>query len=240
MSSIDQRQTVGEIVAHNPHLARVFEGAGIDYCCAGKTTLRDACEDKGLDPADFAARLARAESEADGPPEVDSAAMSLAELADHIEATHHAYLRSELPRLDGLSERVASAHGRRDPRLYEVRNTLLSLAAELSHHMVKEERILFPLVRELEAAAATPDFPCGSLANPIRQMEHEHDDAGAALDRLRELTDGYTPPEWACNTYRALLDSLARLEQDLHRHIHKENNVLFPRAQEMEGAKAAR
>ena len=105
--------------------------------------------------------------------------------------------------------------------------------------MMKEERILFPMVREIEASATAPLFHCGSLANPIRQMESEHEQAGSALARLRELTDGYTPPDWACNTYRAMLEALAGLERDMHHHVHKENNVLFPRALVMEREKSA-
>jgi len=104
---------------------------------------------------------------------------------------------------------------------------------------MKEERILFPMIRQLDQSAAAPAFHCGSLANPIRQMESEHDDAGSALERLRNCTDGFTPPEWACNTYRAMLDALAELERDMHQHVHKENNVLFPGAIAMEQRKHA-
>ena len=106
-------------------------------------------------------------------------------------------------------------------------------------HFAKEEQILFPMVQQLDASETAPAFHCGSLANPIGQMESEHTEAGSALEELRELTDGYAPLDWACNTYRAMLDALARLEQDLHLHIHKENNLLFPRALEMEREKNA-
>jgi len=158
----------------------------------------------------------------------------LTALADHIEATHHAYLRTELPRLCTLTSKVASVHGDKDVRLAAVRDTLAALAAEMGQHMLKEERILFPMIRQLDASESVPAFHCGSLANPIGQMELEHDQAGAALVQLRALTDGFNPPEWACNTYRAMLDALAHLEQDLHQHVHKENNILFPRAIELE------
>jgi regulator of cell morphogenesis and NO signaling len=161
---------------------------------------------------------------------VDVTSMSLSELANHIEQTHHAYLKSELPRLLTLADKVASAHGSKDPRLDAAKETLLAFAHELWNHMMKEEQILFPFVRRLEATDLPVDFHCGTIRNPIRQMEHEHQDAGAALARLRQLTDNYTPPDWACNTYRALLDALAYLERDMHQHIHKEDNVLFPRA----------
>jgi len=169
--------------------------------------------------------------------DVDVMTLSLAELADHIEQTHHAYLHSEIPRLDEMTEKVASVHGEKNPRLHQIRQTFLALAAEMSSHMMKEERILFPMVRELDASEMTPAFHCGSLANPIQQMESEHTQAGSALEDLRELADGYTPPDWACSTYRAMLDALARFEHDLHLHIHKESDALFPRALEMERIK---
>ena len=229
--------TVGAVVARRPSLSRVFEQAGIDYCCGGKKTLEQACREKDIDPEGFVGRLEEAQSPHDEQVVVDAAAMRLTELADHIEQTHHAYLRSELPRLDAMIEKVATVHGDKEPRLRTVRATLPALAQELSMHMTKEEQILFPMVRQLEASERTPAFHCGSLANPIRQMEQEHDQAGSALARLRDLTDGYTPPPWACNTYRAMLDALDHLERDLHQHIHKENNVLFPRALEMENDK---
>lgn len=174
-----------------------------------------------------------------GEPVSDVAAMSMTELADHIEQTHHTYLRSELPRLEKMTEEVASVHGKMDSRLSLIRETFRMLVSELSDHMMKEEQILFPMVRQLDASATTPTFHCGSLANPIRQMELEHTQAGAMLEKLHELTDSYSAPEWACDTYRAMLDALARLEDDIHLHIHKENNVLFPRALELESEKGA-
>ena len=147
---------------------------------------------------------------------------------------HHAYLRDELPRLVEQADRVAMKHGDRDPRLPGVATTLRGLAGEMFLHMMKEEEILFPMVRELESGNREAAGHCGSIGNPIRQMEHEHDGAGSAVARLRELTDGFQPDANACNTHRALLAGLARLETDLHEHVHKENNVLFPRALALE------
>jgi regulator of cell morphogenesis and NO signaling len=230
MCAFQVQDTVGEVVARRPSLSRVFEEAGIDYCCGGKKTLQHVCGEKGFDPESFLATLEQSASEATTETFVDAAAMSLTELADHIEQTHHAYLRREFRRLDGLTEKVASVHGQHDSRLHRVRETCLALADELCSHMMKEEQILFPLIRRLEATGTPLASHCGSIANPIRQMESEHRDAGAALQSLRELTDDYTPPDWACNTYRALLDALAWFEHDMHQHIHKEDNVLFPRA----------
>ncbi len=228
--------TVGDIVAGCPALASVFEDIGIDYCCGGKKTLGDACRDKGLEPQSVLATLAQPPQTE---PVADTAVMALTELADHIEQTHHAYLRSEFSRLNELTSKVASVHGDQNPRLHQVSETCRALIAELSDHMMKEEQILFPLVRQLDASDTAPTFHCGSLANPIHQMESEHSQAGAALERLRELTDGFTPPDGACNSYRAMLNAIAHLERDLHLHIHKENNVLFPRALEMEQNKRA-
>ncbi len=240
MNAFQIHDTVGAIVARRPALSRVFEQEGIDYCCGGKKALDEVCREKGVDPAGLLAKLEASASALTDEPVVDAAAMSLAELADHIEETHHAYLRRELPRLDAMTEKVASVHGEKDARLAEIRRTFLTLSDELTSHMMKEEQILFPMIRRLDASKTAPAFHCGSLANPIAQMEHEHDEAGSALERLRTLTDGYTPPEWACNTYRAMLDGLAHLERDMHQHVHKENNVLFPRALVRETQFAAR
>jgi len=226
---------VGSIVAKRPALARVFEQAGIDYCCGGKVPLGQACQKQGLDPQALLATLEGVVATAGTEPVVKAAALTLTALADHIEATHHGYLKTELPRLDALTQKVAAVHGAHDPRLAQVRDTYAGLAAEMASHMLKEERILFPMIRQLDASESAPAFHCGSIANPIRQMELEHDQAGGALAKMRELTGGFTPPDWACNTYRAMLDALAHLEHDLHQHVHKENNILFPRAIERQG-----
>lgn len=237
-SSISPSTPVGQIVAAQPLLARVFERVGIDYCCGGKRTLAQACEAKGLDAATVAVLLDAAAQVPPVEPAVDAGAMSLSALADHIESTHHAYLRDELPALVEKAERVAHKHRWRDARLPAVAATVHDLASEMFSHMAKEEQVLFPLVRALEAKGGG-SIPGGSIAHPIRQMESEHDVAGAALVRLRELTDGFTPDADACNTHRALLAGLARLESDLHAHVHKENNVLFPRALVLEAQAVA-
>ncbi len=240
MTMICVQDTVGGLVARRPALSQTFETLGIDYCCGGKKTLGEVCREKGIDPENLIVQLEEASLVVLGAPPVDAAAMSLTELADHIQKQHHGYLRDVLPRLDMLTARVASVHGADDPRLNEVRQTLLGFAAELSSHMMKEEQVLFPMIRQLDASETLPAFHCGSLNNPIRQMELEHHDAGAALERMRALTDEYTPPSWACNTYRAMLDELSHLERDMHQHVHKEDNVLFPRAVKLESELAER
>lgn len=229
LSAITPATTIGDLVAARPLLARLFESLGIDYCCGGKQTLAAACARRGLETGTTIALLESAGAAfAAGPADVNVSAMGLGELADHIVSTHHAYLKDELPRLVKMAERVATKHGWRDARLPELAGTVLDLAAEMTEHMRKEETVLFPLVRQIEAGT-TDGFHCGSIANPIRQMEAEHESAGHLTAKLRLLTDGFTPTAEACNTHRALLAGLAEFEADLHRHVHKENNVLFPR-----------
>jgi regulator of cell morphogenesis and NO signaling len=239
MTTLDGQATVGQLVRERPSRARVFERLGIDYCCGGKTPLDRACRAGGLDLARVLRELADEDARPEADP-VDWSTATLGALADHIEATHHAYLRRELPRLERLAEKVAAAHGARHPELLDVLAVFSALKSELESHMLKEEWALFPMVRLLDGATAPPRSPCGSVADPIAAMEHEHDDAGAALARLRSLTGGYTPPAGACNTYRALLDGLADLEADLHLHVHKENNILFPKARDAEAAPSGR
>jgi len=237
MTTLDSTATVGSFVRQRPSRSRVFESLKIDYCCGGKIPLGQACEKKGIDAAEVLQQLQACDAAAENCNLTDADSMSLTDLADHIEATHHAYLREELPRLDFMTEKVSRVHGDKDDRLFKMREAFVALKAELEPHMMKEEKILFPIVRQLEASTEREQFHCGSVANPIRQMEHEHDQAGNALTILNESTDGYAPPEWACNTYRAMLDSLAQLERDMHQHIHKENNVLFPKAIQLEQVK---
>jgi len=236
----DTTVTVGELVRERPARSRVFEALDIDYCCGGKLPLEQACKKKGLDVEDVRRRLAESDAAQEATDLVDADAMGLAELADHIQHVHHDYLKAELPRLDAITEKVARVHGENEPRLADVRHAFVKLRDELVPHMMKEEIVLFPLIRQLESHAnESPNEPleqfhCGSVQNPIRQMMIEHDHSGDELAVMREKTDGFTPPEWACNTYRAMLDALAALEKDMHQHIHKENNVLFIKAVELE------
>lgn len=230
MQTITPNQTVGNLVAEQPSRSRVFEAFRIDYCCGGKRTLEEACAKKGVDPEAVLEALLLADVKRSSDDEVNPAAMALDELADHIVERHHDYLREELPRLGRMAAKVAKVHGDQDPRLQAVSDTFQMLAMEMDCHMTKEERILFPVIRALAQTDGIPPMPFGTLANPIHAMEAEHDESGDGLARISELTDVYTPPEWACNTYQALLDGLHDLERDLHLHIHKENNILFPKA----------
>ncbi len=221
-----------------PSLSRLFEQAKVDYCCGGKKTLEEACSQQGIDPQTFLAQLETAlilEAE----PQENLATLSLSELADSIEQKHHAYLHSELPRLESMTAKVARVHGDKEPRLQQIQEIFWALSQELANHLMKEEQILFPMIRQLEKSETIPSFHCGSLANPVGLMEFEHEEAGVALAQLRQLTDDYKAPEWACNTYRAMLDALLAFERDLHQHVHKENNVLFPGAIALEKEKSA-
>lgn len=223
---------VGDLVKDRPARSRVFEQLKIDYCCGGKLPLADVCAQRGLDVEDVLEQLRQID--ATGDTAVNADTMGLGELADHIVATHHAYLRQELPRLDFMTRKVAAVHGDGEPRLVKIREVFVQFQDELQSHMIKEEQILFPMIRHLATADTAPAFHCGSLANPINQMELEHQEAGDGLAHFRLLTEDYTPPEWACNTFRSLYDALAQLELDMHQHVHKENHILFPKALQRE------
>ncbi len=239
MTAIDPAATVGQLAAERPARGRVFEQFGIDYCCGGKTSLRDASARAGADLQQVIDALLKSDAAAPPSDEPDFAHAPLADLIANILNTHHAFLRRELPRLTQLAAKVHQVHAANHPELAEVQGIYADLRAELESHMLKEEHILFPLIQSLEAGDATAAGHCGSVQNPIRVMEYEHDSAGAALERLRTLTGGYTPPADACNAYRALLTGLSELEADLHQHIHKENNIVFPRAVELEATLCA-
>jgi regulator of cell morphogenesis and NO signaling len=232
---------VGALVAERLGRARVFDRLGIDYCCHGATPLAEACAVRALDVGRVLGELAESDHSdpnGDAADRADFTSMAPGDLADHIVETHHAYLRRELPRLADLLDKVVSAHGGRHSELHAVRETFADLREELESHMLKEERELFPLVKRLEWALGRFPISWGSVGDPLRVMRHEHGDARAALERLRWLTGGYHTPADGCASFRALYDGLADLESDLHRHIHKENNILFPKAAALEAALA--
>jgi regulator of cell morphogenesis and NO signaling len=221
--------TVGELVAQRPSRSRVFEQFKIDFCCGGKLPLAEACRKKGIDPQQVLAAL-EAEAASAAPQAQSWADATMTQIADHIEATHHAYLRRELPRIEYLTHRVATRHGDHTPSLVKLHQLFLAFKADLEAHMLKEERILFPMCRELDGATAAPSFHCGSVRNPVAMMVTEHDHAGEDLSQMRALTNDFIPPADACNTYRALFSALAELEADMHVHVHTENSILFPKA----------
>lgn len=222
--------TLGDLVSSNLAAARVLERHQLDYCCGGAQRLSEACAAAGIEPADVLAEL----DDLGRQPAPEWATLGPTELIDHLEATHHRYLHAELPRLSALADKVVGVHGGRHGELLEIQNVYERLRAELEPHLMKEEQVLFPMVRELEEATEQPEFHCGTLDNPIRVMQYEHEQAGELLARLRDLTGDFTPPEDSCGSYQALYAGLAELEADTHQHIHKENNVLFPKVAELE------
>ena len=229
MEIIDPERTVAELVTEMPGRARVFERLGVDYCCGGGRSLASSCIEKHLELELVLAELAGAGDDVEEPGR-DWRSAQLGELCDHIVGTHHRYLRDELPLLGELVGKVARAHGGGHPELFEVEQVFVALADELQGHMLVEEDVVFPSCRTLEEGH--PELV--ALAGPVRAMELDHRETGTALENLRRLTGDYEPPAGACNSYRAMLERLERLERDVHRHIHEEENILFPRALELE------
>jgi regulator of cell morphogenesis and NO signaling len=216
-------RTVGELVAERPGRSRVFQSFSIDFCCQGGRTLAEAAQRKGV-AIDALVEQLEAESASPAPVERNPAELPLDELAVYIVDTHHTFLRRELPRLKAMSQRVAEVHGGHTPSLIEMFRVFSHMDDELTSHMMKEEQILFPAIIAMVRNGAK----VGPLDGPISCMIHEHDIAGKCLEDLRRLSNGFQPPADACNTYRALFAGLRDLEEDLHRHIHLENAVLFP------------
>ncbi len=216
---------VATIVARRPATGRVFESFGIDYCCQGRRRLGEACAERGVSPGEVLGALRLMGSPGTGEPDVMG--MTMTDLADHIERTHHARLKTELPRLCEMAAKVERAHGDRHAELGDLRRTVDAFAGDMFEHMAAEERVLFPAIRTIERDGGGP---APLVSDAIRCMMNEHEDAGEALARMRSLTGGFVPPADACPTFRALLHDLNELESDTHRHVHKENYILFPGA----------
>lgn len=233
MKTIEPQMSLGVIVTAHPEAGALFERLGLDFCCGGNQSLEDACESKGYDPDEVLALLNVDDVVDDMVETHHLEKWSLSQLVEHIESTHHAYLWKELESLTGLTAKVARAHGAHDARLLELHEAMVNFAEEMAMHMQKEEQILFPMIKSLEAGTVHAASHCGTVGNPIRQMRLEHDQAGEALARMRVLTNDYSTPAHACMTYKAMLDALQRLESDTHVHVHKENNILFARAVEL-------
>jgi regulator of cell morphogenesis and NO signaling len=239
---INGKMTVRDLVGRYPTTRPVFEKHGIDYCCGGGKCLADVANERGLKlPAlvDALKKSLQAEPDAAQPTDKDWYAAPLTELVSHILETHHGYTKTALLRLSSLVPAVLKAHGAHHGAvLRQVQDLFQALNAELSSHLMREEQVLFPYIVAVEEHvrewAPKLRAPFGSARNPIRQMEHEHESAGAVLAKLHEVTNNYTLPLDACPTFRAMYEELQRLEADLHQHIHLENNILFPRAIELE------
>jgi len=234
---IKDTKTVRELAVEVPNATRVFEKFGLDYCCGGKKPLGEACHAAGLQ-VDDVIRALEAGSQAEAGRNNEVPADSLVGLMDHIVKTHHKFTREEIARLKALLDKVCNAHGKNHPELLSIRETFARLAQELTLHLMKEENILFPYIARMEQAQLKnqpiPPPPFGTVQNPVRMMMQEHDGAGEALRQIREASRGFSVPGDACISYRTLYEALAGLEADLHQHIHLENNIVFPRAVEME------
>ncbi len=232
-------QTVREIALEQPTAIRVFEQFGIDYCCGGRKPLAEACAAGNVEIDTVIAAL---ETAAKKPaPDIENwVDKSLESLSTHIVATHHAYVKRELPRLAQLAQKVVNRHGSTKTELPVIAATLAQLDEELTQHLAKEETVLFPYVISLEQFASRgtdkPQGCFGTVANPIAMMTREHDAAGILMADIRRLSRNFTTPEDACPTFHAFYDGLREFEQDLHQHIHLENNILFPRAIELEAS----
>ena len=236
---ITEEMTVRELVRVHPAMRKALEELGIDYCCGGAKTLKQAAAEQGVDFAALEQAIDEAfhSSAAEASPQKDWMSASAGEIADHIEQKHHSYLKEQLPRLAGMLPRLKAAHPRHRATLEKLDQTMQALRAELEQHLQKEEIVLFPLIRHMDAAAGGGEVPqahCGTVANPIAQMEREHEHAGDVLEQVKQITDDYTLPEDACETFAAYYQGLRDMENDLHEHIHLENNILFPKAIDLE------
>lgn len=233
----EKETTIGELVAKDYRKAQVFKKFGIDFCCGGKKTLSEVCNKKGID-------IHRVEDELKN---VDQQSLRTGDnyqnweldfMCDYIINTHHNYVRESIPFLSEISQKVARVHGEHHPELVKVAEVFAGIAADLSMHLMKEENILFPYIKEMVLAKKTgmplPQAQFGQVANPITVMEQEHEGAGEDLSEIRELTNNYDVPADACTSYRILFKKLEEFEDDLHQHVHMENNILFPKAIELE------
>ena len=228
-------QTLAEIVTDNIPSAIVFEEFGLDFCCKGKRPLSEACAEKNVNVEDVVNSLSGLN--------VTDPSLNINDwepdfLIDYIINNHHQYVRRMIPVISLHADKVASVHGQNHPETIEIADLFLAVREELESHMMKEERILFPYIKQLYQAKknnepiAPPPF--GTIQNPIRMMEAEHTSAGDAMFRIRDLSKNYSTPEDACNTFKALYSELKEFEEDLHKHIHLENNLLFPKSIEIE------
>lgn len=227
-----KEQTIGEVVAKDFRTAPVFEKYGLDFCCGGNQSIESACNDAGVNIDSLLAALKQIEGE--NKSNIDYNAWPIDLLADYIEKTHHRYVSQQIPLLKAYLEKISNVHGSRHPELLEIKALFDECAIELTSHMKKEEMVLFPFVRKMVSAKQSADanlsVPFGTVQNPISMMMHEHDAEGERFRKIAQLSNQYALPADGCNTYKVAMDSLKAFENDLHVHIHLENNILFPKA----------
>jgi regulator of cell morphogenesis and NO signaling len=233
---INAMNTVRVLAVAMPGATRIFERFGIDYCCGGQRSLSDACRTQNIEVGEVVRSLEALRQTTDD--SRDWRREPLAALSVYIIDKHHYFTRQEIEHLEKLFDKVCSRHGDNHPELFEAQKTFYQLKQDLIPHMLKEEQVLFPYITRMEEAAGRglpvpPPF-FGTFQNPVRMMMLEHDTAGELLRTLRATTGDYTPPADACISYQTLYQALSGFEADLHQHIHLENNLLFPRAIEME------
>ncbi len=228
---INENKTVAEVVTENIKASNVFKKHGIDFCCGGGISIEKACAKNGVDYATLEKELIAVDETPNRTYDYNSWELDF--LIDHIVNIHHAYVEESLPIILQYAEKVATVHGHHYTEVLEINNLFQEVANELAGHMKKEELILFPFMKQLIVAnrevTQAPQPPFGTVNNPINMMEAEHEHVGEIFKTIAKLTNNYTPPEDACNTFRALYASLDEFEQDLHQHIHLENNILHPK-----------
>jgi regulator of cell morphogenesis and NO signaling len=229
ITNLNVHSLINDFTKEDMRLAKVLEALGIDTCCGGNKSLTEACGEKGLDPEVVLKELVPVEEPAGSvEEEKDWSDADLTDLVTHIEETHHVYLKKALPKLSSLIEKVVEAHGKRHPELSFLKKVFALLRADLEPHMMKEERVLFPMIRQIESGAGLEEFHCGTQG-PINVMRMEHQRAETLQEKLRKITNNFTAPEDGCKTYGLMMEALESLDADLNVHIYKENEVLFPR-----------
>lgn len=233
---ITEKKTVAEVVTENIKSAHIFKKHGIDFCCGGGITIEKACAKKEVDYSVLIEELSAIDKVTSNAYNYDNWDLSF--LIDHIVNIHHSYVEENIPLLIQYANKVAKVHGHHYTEVVEINNLFTEVANELAAHMKKEELILFPFIKQLVKAkkegATAPKPHFGTVKNPIQMMENEHENAGNIFKEIARLTNNYNPPEGACNTFKALYAKLDEFEQDLHQHIHLENNILFPKAIRLE------
>ena len=229
---LDTKKTIGTIVADDFRTAAIFAELGIDFCCKGNRTIEEVCTKKGIDPEIIFEKIDKISTQPNNA--IDFNTWELDLLSDYIEKKHHRYVEDKIPHLLSFLSKLEQVHGPQHPELYEIKNLFKKSADELTQHMKKEELILFPFIKKMVEANRNntpinnPGF--GSVANPIAMMKEEHENEGERFEKIMQLSNNYTPPADACNTYKVTYQMLQEFEQDLHTHIHLENNILFPKA----------
>lgn len=236
--NITEKSNIGKLVAQDYRTASVFKNFGIDFCCNGNRSIETACEKKNIEANDLINELKKISLDSNNSNLTDFSSWSLDLLADYIEKKHHRYVETKIGEIKPFLNKIVKVHGQQHPELAEVEKLFNESAGELTAHMKKEELVLFPFIRKMTEAKhngqsiSAPRF--GTVQNPINMMHHEHDAEGERFRKISELTNNYTPPSDACNTYQVTFSMLKEFEEDLHLHIHLENNILFPKAVEME------